>query len=209
MAFAQNLSLIARGQLLRGERADRFQHAEARLACRAFALHDEIVLDQRCQAVQRIDAQLAVRVADRVGCFKGAAAGEDGQAAEERLFRLAQQAVAPGDRLAQGALAGRCVARATGEHIEAMVEPGTQRRGWQHPHPRGGQLDRERHAVEAAAHLRDRGRVLLGDLEVGLQRAGPLGEQTRCVGGRDLVGRRIGTRRRQARHREDALTVDT
>src|SRR5581483_1728506 len=52
-------------ELLLCELAHRLQHGEARLTGRTVALQQQAVLQQRRQAVQCIDAQLALRVADR------------------------------------------------------------------------------------------------------------------------------------------------
>ena len=66
-----------------------------------------------------------------------------------------EQVVAPLDRRAQRPLALGQVARAAGEERERRVEPLQQRRRGEQPHPRGGELDRERQVVEATADLAD------------------------------------------------------
>ena len=53
------------------------------------------------------------------------------------------------------------------------------------PHPRRGELDRQRHAVKALTDLRHRGGILVGDDELGPDQASTVGEQlNRFVGDR-------------------------
>ena len=47
----------------------------------------------------------------------------------------------------------------------------------QRPHPRRGQLDRQRHPIEARANLGHRRGIVIGDGEPGPGMAGPVGEQ--------------------------------
>ena len=118
-----------------------------------------------------------IAAADGLGRGERAAAGEDGEAREERLLVGAEQVVAPVDRRAERLLAGGQVARAAGEEVEALLEPGEQRLGREQLRTRGGELDRERQAVEADADLGDRRRVRVRDREVGLHGPGALDEE--------------------------------
>ncbi len=115
--------------------------------------------------------------ADRLGGVERAAAGEHGQAAEERLLRRAQQGVTPGDRVAQRPLAGGGIAWTAGEHIEATLKPRTQRRGWQHPHTGRGQLNGERQAVEPPADRHNIRRVRVVQRKLASDRLGSRTEQ--------------------------------
>ena len=121
--------------------------------------------------------ELGRRAADRLGGLEVAAAGEDRQPIEQPPAAVVEQVVAPGDRAAQRLLAGRQVARAGGQDVELLLEPGEDRLGRQELDPRGGELDRERHAVQAGADRGDRRGVLVGDREAGPDRDGPLDEQ--------------------------------
>ena len=66
----------------------------------------------------------ATTAADRV---QVAAAGEDAQPAEHPLRLGLEQVVAPGDRVAQGLLAGGGRATAGRSEVEASLEPRQQR----------------------------------------------------------------------------------
>ena len=103
--------------------------------------------------------------ADGLDVGERAAAGEDRHAPEQPLLRLGEERVAPVDRGAQRLLPLGRVARAGGEHVERVVEPLEQRFRRQEPQPGGGELERERQAVEAPADGRDGGRVLGRQLE--------------------------------------------
>ena len=76
-----------------------------------------------------------------------------------------QERVAPVDRGAQCLLPLGSVARTGREHVEGMVEPLEQRLGGQEPQPGGGELERERQAVEAPADRRDGPGILGRQLE--------------------------------------------
>ena len=66
-----------------------------------------------------------------------------------------EERVAPVDRGAQRLLPLGNVARAGREHVEGVVEPLEQRLRGQEPQPGGGELERERQAVQAPADRRD------------------------------------------------------
>ena len=84
-----------------------------------------------------------------------------------------EQVVAPLDRRAQRPLALGQVAGAAGEQRQPLVEPLEELLGRERLDARGGELEREREVVEAAADLGD---GLVG-LEVGLDRARPREEE--------------------------------
>ena len=91
--------------------------AEARLPIRPFLRPQQVLVYQGRHAIQ--DARPAERGgalrvrADRLSRLQGAAAREGAKPAEERLFRLRQQVVAPGQGGPQGLVALRRVLRAT------------------------------------------------------------------------------------------------
>ena len=92
---------------------------------------------------------------------------------EELAFFGLEQLVRPFDRCAQRALAVRRVARAAREERESLLEPLEQLARGKGLHASRGELERERQVVEAAADFRD----CLVDLEVGLHRTRPRGEE--------------------------------
>ena len=171
------VGLAARLELLRGELADRVEQPEPRLAVGRLLDLDQALVDERHEAVDDVAAELRGRAADGLGRLEVAAAGEDGQAVEEPPPAVVEQVVAPGDRAAQRLLARRQVARAGRQQVELVLEPGEDRVGRQELDPGGGQLDGERHAVEAGADRGDRRGVLVGDREPRLDRDRPLDEQ--------------------------------
>ena len=134
--------------------ADRLEHREARLAVRLFLLAEHVVVDSVDRPARRPSAPQTASAAGSVQppC-------EDGEAREERLLVGAEQVVAPVDRRAKRLLARRHVARAAGQQVKALLEPGEQRLRGEQLDPCGGKLDREREAVEADADLGNRRRV--------------------------------------------------
>src|SRR5207237_3440746 len=99
--------------------------------------------------------------AGRLRRVEGAAAREDCEPGEEALLVRAEEVVAPVERRPERLLVLGGVAAAAGEEREPVPEPRQKRHGRQELRPRGGELDREREPVEAAAELGDDGRVLL------------------------------------------------
>ena len=100
---------------------------------------EQRVCDQRLERLER--GQLE-RVLER------GAAAEDRERAQRPLGLGVEQAVAP-------------VQRGTHRHQrERVVEPAGDRAGGEHRDARGGQLERQRHALEPAADLRDRALVI-------------------------------------------------
>ena len=97
--------------------------------------------------------------------------------AKQYSFGFGQQCVRPVHRGAQGLLAPHRCAGATGEQTEPVVQAADDLVERERPHPRGGQFDGQRHAVEATADLGDRVGVAVGDREVGPGSAGTVGEQ--------------------------------
>ena len=154
MPPAGALELAGRVELLERVLADRLEHPEARLAVGVLAQpQQQALLDERVEVFEGVAR--AVRVADGRGRLEPEAADEDGQAPEQRLLPLEQQVVAPGDRVAQRPLALVGVLGAAGQQGQPLVEPAQERLRRERAHPRRGQLDRERQAVEPAADLRD------------------------------------------------------
>src|ERR687885_644169 len=86
---------------------DGIEHIEARLVADPCLLIDERLVDQRLEAIQEIDPEIAIAGTDRGGSGERPAAGKDGQAYEQTLFRHREQVVAPVDGCADRLLARR------------------------------------------------------------------------------------------------------
>ena len=127
---------------------------------------------------------------DLLGGGQRETAREHGQAAEDRPLVLGEQVMAPVEGRAQGLVAERRRAGPADQDREHVVQPLRQLAGGQDPHPRGGQLDRERQAVDAAAHLQDRGGVVVREPERRQHQLRPLLEEPdRVVRGQRGRGR--------------------
>jgi hypothetical protein len=81
-----------------------------------------------------------------------------GETTQHDLLAGGEQLPAPVDHRAKRALPVRCVPGSAGEQREAVVEPGQQLVDAERTHPSGGELQRERQAVQPPADGRDRGR---------------------------------------------------
>ena len=103
--------------------------------------------------------------------------GEDRQALEHPLLGGLEERVAPVDRGPQRLLALGDVARRAAEELEAAAQAIAQRLRREEAETSRGELDGEREPVEPAADLDDRRRVVVGDREVGPDRARPVDEQ--------------------------------
>ena len=162
-------------QALRGELPDRLEHGVPRYPQELGTAH-QAVIEQRGQAVGRVDAQVAVRVAHGIDRGQGGPPGEHGEPGEEPLFRVRQELVAPFDGSAEGSLTLGHVGR-PGPKGKAASQVG-QKLGRREQSELGGrELDGQRQPVEPGAQLRHRPGVLLGDLEVRPNGLGPVPEQ--------------------------------
>ena len=115
MAPHQVLCLARVFQLLCRILAHGLEHGEARLSDGVLASVDEALVHQGMQRVE-------VGVRDRFCPLERAAAGEDGDAAEEALFLGREQVVAPVNRRPQRLLARLCVSSPL-EQVESLGEP--------------------------------------------------------------------------------------
>ena len=97
-----------------------------------------------------VDLAVAVAPDGRDGVERRAAL-EHRQQAHQPPLGLVEHLPRPLERRAQRALARRPVARALRQHLEAALEPRQQRREREQADTVGGQLDRQRQAVEPCA----------------------------------------------------------
>ena len=93
----------------------------------------------------------------------------------------------PGDRSPQRLLSLRAVPATPGEEREPAVETRQDRLRWKESHARRRQLDGERETVQATTDGDDRLRVLFGQLEVALHRAGAIDEEADRLRGQRIV----------------------
>jgi hypothetical protein len=161
------------GKAFACELPDRLEHEEApgrRLA-------QEALVDERRD-------QVDVGPADGLGRLELEASRKDREPRKRQLLVLAEQLVTPGDRAPQRALAYRRVACSRRQEVEAALEAPEDLAWPEHLDAGGGELQRQRETVEAAADLFD---VLVGR-ERGGQLTGASGEEG------------DGGRRRERRH---------
>src|SRR5713226_1173531 len=104
------------------ELTDGFQHDESRCFPFALRLLHQALVDKRCHALKHIQWLLLICHTDSRSSLERTASHEDGEPAEEVLFLLAQEVVAPLDGVAQCLLAGGQIACATGEDVESARE---------------------------------------------------------------------------------------
>ena len=156
-------------QAIPAVRAQRLQDAVARPVGAAAHDHHGLV-DEPGEQVERVVLGRAVRAAHAVCRLEVEATREHRQPHEQRLLGLGEQPVGPVDRRGEALVPGQRAARATAEQPQPVQPPGHVEAA-HHPHPRGGQLDRQRQAVESATDLGDRADGLVVEVEV--RPAGP------------------------------------
>ena len=157
MATLEGGQLTAGLQLLKGVLPDRLQHREARLALGGLLRAEEALFDQRAHAIEDVGFRILGvgegRVVHSFPSTEGESADEDRQATEQSLLGLGQEVVAPGDRGAERLLTDGNVPGATGQKLEAMLQPSAQRLRSQVAGSCCRQLERQGQAVEAPADL--------------------------------------------------------
>ena len=198
MALLDPCPLRQLGQPLGGVLADQEQHPEPR-AARTRNLLDwsqQALVDQLLKSVQDLDAQVDRRRADGLGVFDADAAAEHRAGGQQPPGAGTEQAVAPGDRGAQGLLTFRQVAGAPDEHGQRMLQPREQRSGRQELDPRRRQLHSEGQAIESPGDSRDRRRVPLVEDETRPGGTGTLSEQPHRL----TAGNRGSSRALRVRH---------
>ncbi len=134
---------------------------------------------------------------DRLRGLEREAAGEHAEAAEYRLLLGGKQAVAPLQRAAQRLVPPQHRARAAGQHVETLAEPCPQPLDAQERHPGGGELQRERDAIQVATDVDHGGGVALAEREPRIGRPRRRDEELdrRVAPGRVGIGRRHRQRR--------------
>ena len=130
------------------------------------------------------------------------AACEHAQPPQHHALRFAEKIVRPVDRVAQCLLAGRCGAAPGRQQPKPLIEMGEDVGDGARTHPRRGQFDRERDAVEATTQLRQCRDVVVADGEAVARVSRPIDEQVHGVGSKHALGC-IFARHRQRRDRHD------
>ena len=133
--------------------------------------HDEAAVDQTAENVG--DGGFAARRRHRHGGGQVEPAGEHGQLPEHRPLLVVEQLVAPGDDRADGRVPGVDTAGAA-EQPQLIIDDGTQTVQAERSGPRRGDLDGQRHAVQAVADRRY-GRRL--EVQLTVDRARPVDEE--------------------------------
>jgi hypothetical protein len=114
VTFSQRFRVSRLIDPLGGVLTDRLEHPVALIASTQEALLDECGECADCSA------------ADALSCLEGAAAREDSQSAKHVLLTRVEQAVAPVNRGAQGALTLGEVAWSVNEERQPLLETGKQ-----------------------------------------------------------------------------------
>jgi hypothetical protein len=142
----------------------------------AVEFHERLVHEVREEVHDRARLHIAAR-GHRFGSLERPSAREDGKAPQEHALGKLEQVVAPVDRGAQRLLARQHGGVAAGQHTEAVREAGGDGFDGHRAHARGGELDRERQAVQAPADVRHVMGVLRRHLEIRLHRGGAIDEE--------------------------------
>ncbi len=152
MAVAYGGEALRLVQPLGRVRGDGLQEPVAR-AGRSVRHDHQGAVDQPRDQVQHLVPGNAVPGADRFGSRQVAAVAVGGEAAQDDAFGRAEQLPAPVDHRSKRLLAGRCAALPEGQDPEAVVEPRGQLPYSKGSYPGGGELQRERDAVQTPADL--------------------------------------------------------
>jgi hypothetical protein len=200
VGIPRHLLLAALGQPLGGELAHRLQDPEPRLTRRAVLRPEQAVLAQPLH--QPHGVQPAARVDHGLDRFQRESAREGRQPPEHGLFVGVEQVMAPGDGVAQGALPGRGVPRASRQERQAVFQPRQERFRRKQADPRRRQLDGQGQPIQPPGDLRHRRSGLRGKREPGPDRSRPLDEEPHRFGLEKVLQRRSPRRRqRERRHR--------
>ena len=156
--------------------ADRLQQSVARAFPCVVGNH-EVMGNQTRQQLEDVVGLDRLARAHHFGSFQGAPSRKHRKPVEEPLLGRGEKVVGPVDGGAQCLLPFDRDAPTATEEPEPPVESPRQFTGVHRADPRGRELDRQRHAVEAPAHLHDSVRVGRVQLEARLHGASPIHEQ--------------------------------
>ena len=185
-----------------------FQQQQARVAVRPLVPPHQAVVHQRARGIENLARGDARRDAQGLDGGERAAAGRDGEPAEQAPLTRVEQPLAPRDRGLQRPLPRGGVARPVAQGPQAACQARAQLARGEQPAARGHALEGQRQAVERLAErddIRGRGR---GECDVGPHRPRPLHEEAhrRDPGQRvDVPGRGRSIGQGQGRHGEYVL----
>ena len=143
---------------------------------------DQALVDERAESFEHV---IAIHVLGPGGHLLDRLhrdSGEHREQPEQPLLPGVQHLVAPVDGVPQGLLASRGVTRSAAKQLQSAPEALDQCLSRKETQPGGRQLDREGKPVQPDAQLGDGRRVGFGELEVGINRPGPIHEQLDGVG---------------------------
>ena len=176
----------------------------AHAAPRSSAITSDLSTSEAEQVEDRVAGRYPSPAQTRLGGLEREAAGEHAEAPQQRPARrrTAARGSSRPTRAASAGAAAPCACRrsaaGSGRPARAAICSTDE-----HPHPRRGQLDRQRDAVELLADLRDRRRVLVGDGEVRTRpcvRARRTAAPRRTARAPRRLAPRLELRQRQRRH---------
>ena len=170
MTSGDGLDLAGILELAGRELAHRLQHPEPGDGA-VLAHLDQRLVHQALEQGQHHGPGDAVAGGHGLGRVDGERSGEHREAAKQSLLRLGQQRVAPSDRALDRLMPRADPSLATCQQADRVGEALDDLRRREHPATRGGELDGERYALEAIAHLDDGRDVVVGELEPRVARA--------------------------------------
>jgi hypothetical protein len=91
--------------------ANRLEHCKARLTVWLIDQFQQALIDHRCHAVEQLQVEIGLRIADCFGTFQCAAPDKYGQSSKKRLLGRAKEVIAPIDGGTKGLLSLRQVTR--------------------------------------------------------------------------------------------------
>jgi hypothetical protein len=161
----------------------------------------------RSEAGQRVEdiPRLEVFAGDGDRGLRGERTGEDAETVERPPFHLVEQRVRPLDGRPQRLVAFDGRTPSPGQETETLVEVTRDLHGCHRRHASSRQLQRQRHPVEAPAHLENPGDVGVVHREAGPGIHGARHEQLHRLARRPLTG---VVREGQRSHTQDPLTVE-
>ena len=163
MTAQHRLRLARFGEPLERVRARRLQHPVARDRI-AFGQHQRLV-HQRAEMIERRPRIDALVARDVLRGLQREAAGEHAESPEHGLLVGREQRVAPFERRAQRLMAAQNDARPPVSRLKRSSQARAQALDAEQRQPRGGELDRERNAVEPPADLDHRRQIGRGQRE--------------------------------------------
>ena len=211
VAVVNGIGLIAFLEPVSGEFANRLEHQKARLFEIGNAAEQALI----GELVERVDhveaAEVSGRPAHRLQLGQAATPREYREPRQQATLAGVQQVVTPLNCAAKRLLtAGKIASSGSERGAQGLIQPAEQGLRRKELDPGGRQFDRERQPVDALTDSGDGGRIVIGGLEIRLDRDRALDEEPDCLElrkGREVrQGLEIGQRQRG--HRKFLFAVD-